>query len=669
MSNSAMLRLVILLVLVAAAGFAGWRLLGDGDGTDAPVVTPSNPTQKAPVTPTSPENLTSDVKSETVKPVSGAERVDVMSVEVAGSTDFNAGTGTLSGFVRNERGEAVKDVDVSLQIGPDNLATISLPTARTPTGRSMKTDGDGVFNFDRLPPAANYVVIATHADYAQTEVSGVIVRSNDVNRSPDIVLAKGSVVNGMVSDTNHAPIAGATVELWDSLANNMFAPDPKQPAKPWRTTTTDERGNYEFTNVHLKSFEITVKAQGFGSASRTQASFMSTQQSVRLDFTLSPATGISGAVTDLTGRPIQNATIDALQLGQTQDTGLSKGSAISDANGLFQINGIADGTYNVTARAVGFTQKTVTVVMADSRETRIALDPQGIIAGVVLDATSQRPVTRFSLRLVKQIGGESQPDRNVQSFESKDGSFNYVNVEPGTYRVQATAQGYAPNNSEPVVVSRGETTKGATVLMDQGGTLTGRVMSGGKAVAGVRVKLNMNKFVDIPLFAILGSLPGGKPPASPETKTGEDGTWKLAFLEPGQFQVEFTKAEFATARVDDVTVEDNKVIDVGVTNLSAGGSVTGVCLDATGRAFPDGAVNCSVANGSSRSVKSDIEGRFEFKSLTPGTYKLTLMPDKMDGAPINPFLSIVYAQKTETVVEVREGEVVKVTLRLPSMQK
>ncbi len=672
MSSSALLRLLIVLLLVAAAGFAGWRLLSDTDTAD-PTVIPSTTSTKAPATtPDAPQNLSPNVRTETVKPASATERVEEMSVEVAGGTDFSAGAGTLSGFVRNDRAEPVKDAEITLFIGPESLVTIALPTTRTPTGRSAKTDGDGAFNFDRLPGAANYVLIATHPDYAQAELTGVAVRGNDVNQAPEIVLALGPVIGGMVTDGNRQPVTGATVEIWDSLANNLLPAEQKANSKPWRTTQSDERGNYEFKNVHLKSFEIVVKAQGFATASRMHTSIFSNEKTMRLDFVLSSAAGIRGIVTDLTGQPLQGASVEALQLGQTQEAGLSKGSAVTNATGVFEINGIADGTYNVTARAVGYTAKIVTVVMSESRETRIPLDPQGAIAGVVLDGKTQQPVPRFSVRLLKQIGGDVQPDRNVQSFESRDGSFTYINVEPGTYMVQATAQGYAPNESTPVVVSRGETTKGATVLMDQGGTLTGRVTSSGKPLAGARVRLNPNKFVDIPLFQILKSMPGGARPSDPETKTNADGTWRLAFLSPGQFQIEVSKQGYATARLDDVNVEDNKEVDVGVTNLGAGGSIAGICIDLAGRPFADGTVNCTIqaggTQGSFQSVKSDVDGRFEFKSLQPGTYKLTLMPDKVDGAPVNPFLSIVYAQKTETVVEVREGEISRITLKLPPMK-
>ena len=47
----------------------------------------------------------------------------------------------------------------------------------------------------------------------------------------------------------------------------------------------------------------------------------------------------------------------------------------------------------------------------------------------------------------------------------------------------------------------------------------------------------------------------------------------------------------------------------------------------------------------------------------------TLNPDRMSGQAVNPLMKIIYAQKTEQTVTLRENQTAKVTLILPPPQK
>ena len=120
--------------------------------------------------------------------------------------------------------------------------------------------------------------------------------------------------------------------------------------------------------------------------------------------------------------------------------------------------------------------------------------------------------------------------------------------------------------------------------------------------------------------------------------------------------------------MNDVQLQEGPSTDLGRIVISAGGSIAGNCKEASGQPFSDGTVHCQGPNGSMKTTKPDYDGRFEFKNLEPGTYKLTLQPDKMGGEAVNPLMKILYAQKTEASVQVREGAGSTAVLTLPPPQ-
>ena len=67
------------------------------------------------------------------------------------------------------------------------------------------------------------------------------------------------------------------------------------------------------------------------------------------------------------------------------------------------------------------------------------------------------------------------------------------------------------------------------------------------------------------------------------------------------------------------------VVVAGLTGAAQSGSVSGVVLDQTGRAIPAASVSLTERESRDRqTVEVDVLGRFEFRSLDPGSYSLTI---------------------------------------------
>src|SRR5262245_47529558 len=98
---------------------------------------------------------------------------------------------------------------------------------------------------------------------------------------------------------------------------------------------------------------------------------------------------------------------------------------------------------------------------------------RGAVSGVVVDNTAQ-PVNKALVLLRNNHGGGTGTKTN------ETGSFKLDNVEPGTYSVTVSKDGYVfiPKGQPRVItVSTGSTTAGLTFKLVRAGVITGRVLN------------------------------------------------------------------------------------------------------------------------------------------------------------------------------------------------
>src|SRR5579859_4571460 len=91
--------------------------------------------------------------------------------------------------------------------------------------------------------------------------------------------AQRSSISGFVTDSSKAPIAGATVTLKDLDRNQE------------KSSTTDESGHYEFSDLTIGHYQIHAGKTGFKEAT-SQSIDLTTQQGNRLDLMLTPGGGV-----------------------------------------------------------------------------------------------------------------------------------------------------------------------------------------------------------------------------------------------------------------------------------------------------------------------------------------------------------------------------------------
>jgi hypothetical protein len=156
-----------------------------------------------------------------------------------------------------------------------------------------------------------------------------------------------AAISGQVMDTvTHMPIVGATVSMSPAAA----------------TTITDVNGNYTLA-VNPGTYTVTASAAGYSSASQTVTVNGGQNQIVNFKLISLTATGsIKGIVTDnLTTKAIAGATIS-----------LSNGLAtVTDVNGNFTFPAVLDGTYTITASAIGYVAQSQPVIVKPGHLTTV----------------------------------------------------------------------------------------------------------------------------------------------------------------------------------------------------------------------------------------------------------------------------------------------------------
>ncbi|MDZ7729947.1 MAG: carboxypeptidase regulatory-like domain-containing protein [Natrialbaceae archaeon] len=223
-------------------------------------------------------------------------------------------------------------------------------------------------------------------------------------------------LTGTVTDGSGTPISGATVQTGAG------------------SDTTDGSGGYTIT-LAPGSYTVTAAATSYQNASAAVSIVSNT--TTTQNFSLSPENGtITGTVTDESGTPLANATVDADGISTT-----------SDGSGLYSLN-VTPASYNVTASQPGYVSNTTTVsVSPGATETQnFSLAAQnGTISGTVLEPSG-----------AAVAGATVTIDSSGQSTTTAgDGTYTLTGVSAGTYNLTASLTDYDDGTATGVTVAPG----------------------------------------------------------------------------------------------------------------------------------------------------------------------------------------------------------------------
>lgn len=533
---------------------------------------------------------------------------------------------------------------------------------RTAAQRIVHTDSKGEFAFEHIEPGNDYYLMAQHEDYRLVHREFVRVSAKGDTVEPDIQLSVGSILEGYVTDVGNNPVPDATIHLDSAfiLGTDLESPDRM-------STTTDASGFYQFKNLAGGHRTISVQAEGYGTLVKHNKQFKGDPgvvetENFRLDF----GNAIAGTVRGPENEGVPGVRVMALNYGNND---ASRGETVSDENGHFEITDLRNGIYMMVVEAEAYRPGEMTRVQTGDMTVSINLLHRARVRGIVDDGQG-RPLRNFTVA-VRQVNQQNTISENTGFREevenSEDGSYELVGLDPGNYRIYATAPGFAGTLSETFQVTPDtRVVEGIDIGMSLGGTLRGRIVdSHGTPIQNALVSSHDSGH----MFDDFGSLLQNwiaSDATERATRTSSDGTFSLELMTPAQYMIRVTHPDYADEIQNELTVVEGEVTEVTDLELNRGGSIRGVVYGDAGEPLANGYVRLRNDLDPNRGddTRTDAQGRYLFEHVPANTYMIFASSISPTGGSGDAFKIIIDQRQSEQEVTVTEGGELKIELSI-----
>ena len=324
---------------------------------------------------------------------------------------------TLSGAVKNEKGEAVASAYITLA-SADGVEYYS------------ETDAEGAFSMEVIKYGKEYTLTVSHPSYdAYTHPETISLADGNISGLA-ITLTKTYTFSGVVTDAEtHAPIAG--VEIYVS--------NPESGADVM-TGTTDEDGVFDLKFKQLGTYNVLFKAAGYD-----MVSYEGTQFEGNFDTTVEMQKTVrtfSGTVTDAESHAAIAGASVALYKGEDKVA-----EATTGADGSFEIKVKDQAVYSLVVKAEGyedFTFDTIDLTEGDMTGTPIEMTPNSGVGMLTADG----------LRVYGTVGAvvvESASEATVRVYNAAGSLVRRADVA-GKTRIEGLQRGVYIVNGVKVIV-------------------------------------------------------------------------------------------------------------------------------------------------------------------------------------------------------------------------
>jgi len=519
-------------------------------------------------------------------------------------------------------------------------------------------------------------------------------------RTADTPPEPTAVVRGHVVGSDGRPLRQARISIVDGTARRTLS------------EATDADGAYEIAAVPAGTYAVTARKVGYTTVEFGQRRPSDAGRRVRvadgetlehIDFTLPAASAINGRVVDENGDPVEDATVSIYTMTTVDGRRrlISVGSERrTDDLGRFRLFNIAPGSYVLAAtvaatgthrlpgyastyfpgvQAVAEAQALVVKIGEDlfGIDLRLAPGRAANVSGIVEDSTGQPLQGMLLLDVSRRSGALASPA--IHARPRADGRFEFPNVAPGDYVLQALGRG--PNGAEfttrYVSVADGDIT-GLALR-----TTTGSVVNGHLTIEGRRPRVLPRDFQ----FNFVTVDEDVSPePGSYRAKIGDDWTFEydglfgtLMIRPAGRPEWLLKSIRVNGTDVTDMPLafgrRDDSLTDVEVVMTNHGAELTGSAVDVRGQNASEYMALVFAADRERwtrhsrffKAARSEPDGTFIIRGLPSGEYLVaavlrTQMPDGQDAWQDPRFLeALVPFSARVTLVE---GQTGAATLRL-----
>ncbi|MCR9161190.1 MAG: carboxypeptidase regulatory-like domain-containing protein [Nannocystaceae bacterium] len=517
---------------------------------------------------------------------------------------------TLSGRVEDISGGPVEAALVSVirHDGQNLLRQSYAPTAGI-------SDEDGAF--EMTLPDGTYSATVTHPDYVMAMKTFEIA---DGPRAVAFRVTPGAVIEGVVRVRgSEDAVADAIVVATAPSKNPQGTPFSMRGFGEHRVVA-DENGRFRLAGLPSGLLQLNAVANGHASAEMTEVSVGIAQTASDVVVWVEPAYTISGFVVPRGSEAdegIEGVWVGALSL---RPPGLSVARQPSEADGFFEIPGVQPGSYmvaalgedhlpNLTGTSATVEDEDVSgvlVEMAAGVTIRGRIDPPG-------PATVSLRVNGEGMGLTDVLSGIG--NALVRTRTDEDGRFELRPVSPGELEIVAEADDGSRGALKLEVSDEGE--DDVVVDVEPRVSFEGTVVTaGGEPVTDAKVAVTRVDKDPEPMA--LSFSVNDNPLFGDGAPTGEDGTFTVRGLEPGEYEVTVRAGKGPSLKFGDgeqvdeprrYTIPDDGLRGVELVVEGRGGEITGVVIDADGAPVADAWVTASLEGGGKAWMKEFVRAR------------------------------------------------------------
>ncbi|MCP3964698.1 MAG: carboxypeptidase regulatory-like domain-containing protein [bacterium] len=386
-------------------------------------------------------------------------------------------------------------------------------------GGYRRTDRDGTFSL-RLPADRPGRLGAAAPGYGRARIR---ITADDLadDEPRDVGLQPILTLQGTVLDVDRLPIAGARVELEDSL----------WPAQREQETVTGTDGRFELTGLGPVSYFLTASVEGYAAGGLTRIRPSADEDPTDVgNVILHRAHTLTGRVTDSEDRSLDGVRIRVLQMDPRPLANRATPETTTRDDGTFQLDGLPPATTLMLGVShEGFQDATVSTVRSDREEPLLIVLLTGVVVSVrVVDATGAP--ARASAELERRTTWTSS--RHLVETDDH-GRCSFAGQAPGAATLSARSDDSRSDTLQlTLVADRAEVE--VTLVLNPGAAIAGRVSTpDGDAVEKVYVRVE--ELRSGPL--VMGS-------RELRDVSDAEGRFRIGGLDAGRFRLEAGHPDF-----------------------------------------------------------------------------------------------------------------------------
>ncbi|HJQ36192.1 MAG TPA: carboxypeptidase regulatory-like domain-containing protein [Thermoanaerobaculia bacterium] len=469
-------------------------------------------------------------------------------------------------------------------------------------GLSAKSAPDGTFSL-RFPSfnERGISVLVSKKEFATGNYGPYALEPGEVKGGLVFRLTRGNRLEIRLVDRDGVPVPREPVSIARKTDSRLTTTMPCGSVPTGQDCRADADGRIVY---QLAEGTYDVNAGGDLTVRRTLPGQTLNARSSPLVIELERGAPIEGRVVWSDGTPIPMTVTVSTTTNPPANTQTTEG-------GMFTLRNVAAGKLTLVVEGVPPTlvQGNPVEVTAPASGVVLKVPRFGRVEGRVVDRETEKGVHEFTISL-QQTGGRGRmlPPR---PFRSDDGRFVLEDLAPGNWDLRVQAPGFS-RSSASVTVEEAKTAS-ASVSLDRGGTVVGRVIAEGRPLSDVSV--------------MVSSDPGMRFGASPTT-TDSNGEFTLEGVAGGSIRIDARRSGYAPASVT-VNVAPGKETRTEI-ELTRGRELRGRVIDSSGRPVPQADLMTRGIPGGGPGfgmASTDAEGMFKLSGLTDRNYTLVARKD------------------------------------------